>query len=877
MGVITGDPKWLAAVDGAWDMLRASWLHVGGSVAINEAQLYPPGSYFLEPPNPDWQHPTPTPTGELCGSSFWIKLNQRLQRLRPDVEAYAAEIERSLLNVVLAAISGDGLGIRYFARLHQHKDGASNVSTCCEGQGTRELGALPEYIFSTSTRGVHVHLFQAATLNTTFAGSLLTVSMATDFPYGSDVAISIAGAAPPLAAPVALLLRVPAWAALPVVNISVTDVAGRQTFVAGARGTYAEIVLAPGSLPATVALALPAAVRSTLYEGYDQIGNSSRYALEWGPVLLAAAGPLTSVSAKDAAVVLPASLDPSRPADWLVPVPGVPLHFTIAAGAAPGVTYLPYFEVQGESFDVFPVFGGGFTPMPCTLASLQAYLVPPVARAGRDANITAELADAPAGCADAASLSGALTLPPGLSLPPGGEAPVAARRGDGVLTLTWSGVVAAAAVTGAQARFSASAPGVTPLADAAFAVSFLPPLPGPAPPSHSRYAPAPSPPDTGAVVGAMFVCGLWRGRSAWAPLLPFRDREPALSFYDDGDPAVVDWELSWALDAGVKLFLPVWFREKGNAGRAVVPAFAHWLHRGFFGARYAPLAKFAIVWDNVNSCCDGLDAGNATADLLDNVVPFWLSTYWLRSEAYLVDGTRPLVVIYDPDLFISSLGGPAATAAALAGAEDLARAAGFAGVHWAAQWCYGNTSDPHAAWPGSGFSTTFAYHWPTFTDLAGGVPGGRFPSAAAMAALEPECSERQDAGTLPNVPTLTAGWDDLPWNPAPGNSNRLWRLDSPGYGAAAAAAAALLAARRAQGATGLHATHLAVDNLNEWAEGHFVGPHRELGFARLDAIRAALAPGAPPMQWLLPEDVGLAWDAYTTCFSGVNATPCENS
>jgi hypothetical protein len=91
MGVITGDPKWLAAVDGAWDMLRASWLHVGGSVAINEAQLYPPGSYFLEPPNPDWQHPTPTPTGELCGSSFWIKLNQRLQRLRPDVEAYAAE------------------------------------------------------------------------------------------------------------------------------------------------------------------------------------------------------------------------------------------------------------------------------------------------------------------------------------------------------------------------------------------------------------------------------------------------------------------------------------------------------------------------------------------------------------------------------------------------------------------------------------------------------------------------------------------------------------------------------------------------------------------------------------------------------------------
>ena len=87
-----------------------------------------------------------------------------------------------------------------------------------------------------------------------------------------------------------------------------------------------------------------------------------------------------------------------------------------------------------------------------------------------------------------------------------------------------------------------------------------------------------------------------------------------------------------------------------------------------------------------------------------------------------------------------------------------------------------------------------------------------------------------------------------------------------------------LPAGRARGATGLHATHIAFDNLNEWAEGHFVGPHREFGFGRLDAIRAALAPGAAPkLNWLLPEDVGLGWDAYTRCFSGGNSTPCENN
>jgi len=74
MYMLTGQPLYLSAVEGAWEMMRNNWIHVGGSIAINEMQLYPPSSYYLTP-----QHPT----GELCGSSFWIRLNQRFHRLRP--------------------------------------------------------------------------------------------------------------------------------------------------------------------------------------------------------------------------------------------------------------------------------------------------------------------------------------------------------------------------------------------------------------------------------------------------------------------------------------------------------------------------------------------------------------------------------------------------------------------------------------------------------------------------------------------------------------------------------------------------------------------------------------------------------------------------
>ena len=100
------------------DMFAAGWLHVGGTVAIKEHKLYPPGSYFLDSTGPtSWDAhngagqncsldirvpdrqctPGADPkvcegcthsTGETCGQAFWIKLSQRLHRLRPSNETY---------------------------------------------------------------------------------------------------------------------------------------------------------------------------------------------------------------------------------------------------------------------------------------------------------------------------------------------------------------------------------------------------------------------------------------------------------------------------------------------------------------------------------------------------------------------------------------------------------------------------------------------------------------------------------------------------------------------------------------------------------------------------------------------------------------------
>ena len=57
MYMLTGEQRYLVAMEGAWSLMRNHWIHVGGSIAINEGGRYPPGSYYLE------AHPT----GELCG------------------------------------------------------------------------------------------------------------------------------------------------------------------------------------------------------------------------------------------------------------------------------------------------------------------------------------------------------------------------------------------------------------------------------------------------------------------------------------------------------------------------------------------------------------------------------------------------------------------------------------------------------------------------------------------------------------------------------------------------------------------------------------------------------------------------------------------
>jgi uncharacterized protein len=327
----TGDKKYLDAASGAWDLYHEDWEHVGGSIAICEGtDLYPPKSYYLH-----------RSTGELCGSVFWAFLNQRFHLLNPGEEKYVNEIEKSIYNNLIANQDGEK-GIRYHSVLVDQKDIESRqphcMSTCCEGQGTRMMGALPEFIYSIADDGVWVDLFAASTLKFSTPNGTMSLRMITGFPYDPKVTIIVNTSQPEVSD---IRIRIPAWAA----HYMAINVNGKK-LTTGKPGSYV-------SLSRTwkdkdeISFILPMEFRMTRYTGEEKEAGYDRYALEYGPLLMA----YVNIKDQNEKIVLP--VKPENLVKSLKPVPGKPLHF-MAAGSS-NFEYMPYFEVMEEKFSCYPL------------------------------------------------------------------------------------------------------------------------------------------------------------------------------------------------------------------------------------------------------------------------------------------------------------------------------------------------------------------------------------------------------------------------------------------------------------------------------------------------------------------------------------------
>jgi uncharacterized protein len=327
----TGDRRWYDGVKAAWEMYNAHWEQPGGSISIIEYNYDPPDANFLT-----------QKLGELCGSSFWIFLSQRFQLMAPEEERYAAEIEKSIYNVAMANQDGT-IGLRYHTILVGNKEKGTRINTCCEGQGTRLIGSMPEHIYSIAADGIYLNLFEASTLSWKHEDAPMALQMETKFPFERQVKVTFTTARPTR---MKLRLRVPSWAGSEM-KVFVNQHSGGV----GQPGSYLVMDRA-WSTGDSVSFMLPAVFELTEYKGADQIPGHKRYSLTYGPLLYAVAG------SKDVAFHLPNGSRPEDLIQKLQPRLGAPLHYTVAG--YPDVVYMPYWQIQDEEFTCFPVIGTGF-------------------------------------------------------------------------------------------------------------------------------------------------------------------------------------------------------------------------------------------------------------------------------------------------------------------------------------------------------------------------------------------------------------------------------------------------------------------------------------------------------------------------------------
>ena len=321
----TGDPRYLHAVEGGWELYHDKWENPGGSISIIEFVVSPPKSYMLH-----------AELEELCGNSFWAFLSQRFHLLDPEREKYVTEIEKSIYNVAMANQAGSQ-GFRYHALLVHGKEKPTQMNTCCEGQGTRLIGSLPEHIYSLASDGLYVNLFEPSTIHWTEGGASLRLKMVTRFPFDREVRLQVSAARPTKAK---IRIRVPSWAAR-----EMAVYVNGKVAATGEPGSYVPLDRdwAEGDV---ASFTLPAALGAVKYTGVDQIPDYARFAVSYGPILLAAMG------APEIRLRLPNVKQPEDLLKHLKPKPGQPLHFLVENN--PGVEFMPYWQVDKQAFNCFP-------------------------------------------------------------------------------------------------------------------------------------------------------------------------------------------------------------------------------------------------------------------------------------------------------------------------------------------------------------------------------------------------------------------------------------------------------------------------------------------------------------------------------------------
>ncbi|TWT84996.1 Laminin G domain protein [Planctomycetes bacterium CA13] len=370
--------------------------------------------------------------------------------------------------------------------------------------------------------------------------------------------------------------------------------------------------------------------------------------------------------------------------------------------------------------------------------------------------------------------------------------------------------------------------------------------------SDTAYVPKPRPAKTD-YINLMHYCALWKEGThyGWKMIEPWPERRPAIGWYDEGTPEVADWHIKYAIEHGVNGFIYCWYRAHQEP--QIEHKLGHAIHDGLMNAKYRDMFTFTLMWEN--GCAEGV---KDEADLLENLLPFWIKNYF-TNPSYLKIDNQPVLFVWQPRQLIRQLGGANGTKQAFAKMREQCRQAGFDGLRLIA--CMDSLDDALAKQIAeSGWDAVSGYNLSTDAKPVGLDRAGlAYRDHADVLRRYKQIWIDRDASTgkLPDIPNVVMGRDDRGWQRIkPGKGSYIADPDAENFEAACRDAKQLVDAKPADR---WDSRIVVFDNWTEFGEGHFIEPTTGTGFTFVNAIKRVFCDDWAPesVTDIIPEDLGM--------------------
>jgi len=202
VAALTGDQRYLNAIDKIWDNVVTKKLYITGGIgATNNGEAF----------GDAYQLPNMSAYAETCAAIANVYWNSRMFLLHGDSK-YIDVLERTLYNGLLSGVSLTGNRFFYpnpLASMGQNQRGAWFSCACCISNMARFLPSVPGYVYAHDKNDLYVNLFMSNSSDILLDAGKVNIIQKTNYPWSGKVDITVN---PVKSGNFTLRVRIPGWA-----------------------------------------------------------------------------------------------------------------------------------------------------------------------------------------------------------------------------------------------------------------------------------------------------------------------------------------------------------------------------------------------------------------------------------------------------------------------------------------------------------------------------------------------------------------------------------------------------------------------------------------------------------------------------------------